>query len=91
MRDGERERDEARLRWAFVACLSRPPEPQEFSVLAAALKRERAHYVKNESAARALLAVGESPRNEQIPVAELAAWTQVASLLFNLSETITRN
>jgi len=89
--DGERESDAARLRWAFVACLSRPPQPQEFAVLVAALKRERAHYAKDESAARALLAVGESPRNEQLPVAELAAWTQVASLLFNLSETITRN
>jgi hypothetical protein len=38
-----------------------------------------------------LIAVGEAPRNEKLPVAEHAAWTQVASLLFNLSETITRN
>jgi hypothetical protein len=93
-RDGEKERrmeDDSRLRRAFAACLSRAPQPQEFAVLVAALKRERAHYAKDESAARALLAVGESPRNEQLPVAEHAAWTQIASLLFNLSETITRN
>ena len=38
-----------------------------------------------------LLAAGESPRDERIPVPEHAAWTQVASLVLNLSETVTRN
>ena len=83
--------DEARLRWAFAECVSRPPQDKELAVLAAALKRERARYTKNEPAAQAFLAVGESPRNETIPPAEHAAWAQVAALLLNLSETITRN
>ena len=83
--------DAARLRWAFAECVSRPPQENELGVLAAALKRERARYAKNESAASALLAVGEAPRNETLPAAEHAAWTQVAATLFNLSETITRN
>jgi hypothetical protein len=83
--------DAARLRWAFGATVSRSPEAAEFGVIESALRRERQHYAKDTPAARALLAVGESPRDERLRPAEHAAWTQVASLLFNLSETITRN
>ncbi len=83
--------DTARLRDAVVTCLSRPPREAELAVLAAALGRERTRYTKDPAAARALLAVGESPRDESLPPAEHAAWTQVASLLLNLSETVTRN
>jgi hypothetical protein len=83
--------DPARLGWAFAAALSRAPRPKELGVLAVALERERIRYKKDEFAARAFLAVGESPRNEAIPPAEHAAWAQIASTLLNLSETITRN
>jgi hypothetical protein len=81
----------ARLGWAFAECLARPPASQELAVLSAALQRERARYVQSEAAARAFLAAGESPRNDRFPVAEHAAWTQIATLLLNLSETVTRN
>ena len=83
--------DATRLRWAFVECVSRPPKDKELAVILAALQRERANYAKNGPAARALLSVGESPRNENVSLSEHAAWTQIASTLFNLSETITRN
>ncbi|HEX6962216.1 MAG TPA: DUF1553 domain-containing protein, partial [Lacipirellula sp.] len=85
------EQDGARLRWAFKECLSRPPSEEEFVVLASALSRERQRYAENEAAAREYLANGESPRDESIPAAEHAAWSQVAALLLNLSETVTRN
>jgi hypothetical protein len=83
--------DAARLQWAFTECLSRSASEEEFMVLAEALDRERARYAADPSAARQYLAVGESPRDEAIPPAEHAAWSQVAALLMNLSETITRN
>ena len=83
--------DPARLRWAFEECVSRPPTDAEFAVLNKTLARERAHYAVNEPAAEKYLANGESPRDETIPVAEHAAWSQVAALLLNLSETVTRN
>jgi hypothetical protein len=83
--------DPARLGWAFAECVSRAPRPREIGVLAVALERERARYAKDEPAARAFLSAGESPRNEAIPPAEHAAWAQVATLLLNLSESITRN
>lgn len=85
------EPDAARLRWAFAECVARTPAEAEVTVLQAALRRERARYVRDEAAARAALAVGESPRDERIPVAEHAAWMQVASLMLNLSEAVTRN
>ncbi len=83
--------DADRLRWAFAETTSRLPTDDEFAVLTRTLVRERAHYASNEAAARKYLANGESPRNENIPAAEHAAWSQVAVLLLNLSETVTRN
>ena len=61
------------------------------AVLTATLKRERGRYAKNEPAARAFLSAGESPRNAGLAPAEHAAWAQVAVLVLNLSETVTRN
>jgi hypothetical protein len=84
------EGDETRLAWAFAEATARPPEPAEAEILARSLARERAHFAGDEGAARALLAQGESPRGA-FPAPEHAAWTQVAALLLNLSETITKN
>ncbi len=93
-REGETERggdsDGIRLRWMFAEALGREPTAPEFGVLQAALQRERARYARDEAAARALLAAGESPRDERIPFDEHAAWAQVASLVMNLSEFVTR-
>jgi hypothetical protein len=83
--------DGVRLRWAFEECVSRVPTDAELAVLSAALSRERQRYAADEAAARLYLENGESPRNEKIPVPEHAAWSQVAALLLNLSEAVTRN
>jgi hypothetical protein len=83
--------DADRLRWAFMETTSRIPRDNESAVLIKALDRERKRYAADELTAREYLANGESPRNEQIPVAEHAAWSQIAALLLNLSETVTRN
>jgi hypothetical protein len=80
-----------KLRWAFYECVSRPPSDAELSVLTSALWRERTRYAADEASARDYLANGESPRNENIPPAEHAAWSQIAALLMNLSENVTRN
>jgi hypothetical protein len=85
------EHDADRLRWAFTETTSRLPTDAEFAVLMRTLARERKYYAKNESVAREYLANGESPRDENISPAEHAAWSQVAALLLNLSEAITRN
>jgi hypothetical protein len=83
--------DANRLRWAFEECVSRQPTNAELAVLTNALNRERTRYQANPNAAEQYLANGESPRNEKIQTTEHAAWSQVAALLLNLSETVTRN
>lgn len=83
--------DESRLRWATMEMLSRPPTDAELGILMAALSRERESYASDRPAAEKLLDVGESARDESIPAAEHAAWMQIATLLLNLSEAITRN
>jgi hypothetical protein len=79
------------LRWAFEECVARQPTEAELTVLTSALQRERARYASNPTAAEEYLANGESPRDQKISAPEHAAWSQVAALLLNLSETITRN
>jgi len=83
--------DARRLEWAFREATSRVPDEREKLVLARALARERAKFAQDSAAAAALLSHGESPRNEQFAIEEHAAWTQVAALILNLSEIVTRN
>ena len=47
-------------------------------------------YAKDLAAAKGLLGVGESPSDEQLPTADLAAWTLVASQIMNLDESLTK-
>jgi hypothetical protein len=83
--------DVAKVRWAFVEATSREPKPAELSVVESTLGRERKRYAANPAEAEKFLNLGEAPRNDAIPFAEHAAWSQVATLLLNLSETVTRN
>ncbi len=79
-----------RLKLAFERVTGRTPSDAELNALGSFLTDERARYEADEAAARALIAVGESPVNESHPAVDQAVWTQVSSLLFNLSETLTR-
>ena len=83
--------DDAKLRWAFLEVVSREPTAKEISVVTKSLARERTRYAQDVLRAQTVLAVGESPRDAQIPAGEHAAWMQVATLLLNLSEAVTRN
>ena len=83
--------DAAKLRWAFLEVVSREPTAQELTVVTKTLARERARYAGDAARSVTVLSVGESPRDAQIPAGEHAAWMQVATLLLNLSEAVTRN
>jgi hypothetical protein len=48
------------------------------------------HYRADSAAAARLLAVGESPVDEQLPAPELAALTMVANQLFSLDEALNK-
>ena len=82
--------DDARLAWAFQQALQRLPRVEELETLLPLLARHRAAYQADADAASKLVATGLAPLPEAIDVAELAAWTHIARVLFNLHETITR-
>jgi mono/diheme cytochrome c family protein len=85
------DKDRERIVWAFEECLSRPPQDEELALVEQTYRREQARYARAPDAARKFLASGESLRDERIPLADHAAWAQVAALVMNLSENITRN
>lgn len=82
--------DAGRARAGFEIVTAREPSAEEAAILLETLGREREVYRRDPAAADALLGVGESPRADDLPAPEHAAWTQVATLLLNLSETLTR-
>jgi hypothetical protein len=55
------------------------------------LADERVRFSADDAAASALLSKGERPVPADLATAELAAWTQVARLVLNLHETVTRS
>jgi len=80
----------ARISYAFRLATARTPTTQEIKVLRTLLDGRLDAYRQDRAGAMKLLAVGESPRNPRLDVAELAAYTTVASVIFNLDETITK-
>jgi type II secretory pathway pseudopilin PulG len=81
---------ESRLTFAFRLATSRMPTPQETQVLLKTFQQRLAHYQQDPAAARALISIGESARDETIGEVDLAAWTSVMSLILNLDEVITK-
>jgi hypothetical protein len=81
---------EGRLTLAFRLATARAPRPAELKVLRAGLDEHRAHYRADRRAALKLVSAGESHRDGRLDIAELAAYTAVASLILNLDETITK-
>ncbi len=81
---------EQRLTLAFRLVLARPPRPAELRLLAESLEHHRSVYRKDPQSALRLLQVGESPREQRLDPVELAAFTNVAGVLLNLDETVTK-
>ncbi len=79
-----------RLAWALRAATSRPATDAEVRVLEEGLTRRLAQYRADPASAEKLLTAGESPRDQSIGTAELAAYTTAASVILNLDEVITR-
>ena len=81
----------SRIRWAWREALSRAPRADEMSTVRALLERHVAEYQRDPQAAAALSKVGLAPALKDVDSAELAAWTNVARVILNLHETITRS
>ncbi len=81
---------EERLKFAFRSALSRAPSAAELAVLRGIHDKQLARFKATPDAAKRLLSVGESSRDESLDATELAAWSIVASALMNLDETLTK-
>ena len=81
--------DAARLRLAYRMALNREPRDNEAASLATFLVQMRETFKASPGDADKSLATGLSPR-PALDSIELAAWTQVARVLLNTQEVITR-
>jgi hypothetical protein len=79
-----------RVEALFRRATGRAPAPPELQVLLDLAAKQSARYAADGKAAQVLLGVGEYPVSDKIPAPELAAWTNVASVILNLDETITK-
>ena len=84
------EATDARITFAFRTAAARAPSAREVEILRGAYEKQLARYRADPKAALALLANGESIRDERMAVDELAAWTMVASAILNLDEVVTK-
>ncbi len=80
-----------RLGFAFVLATARRPRADESRPLEKLLEQRLAAYRADPDAAKAFIAVGESKPDASLDPVELAAYANLASLILNLDETITRN
>ena len=90
VREGGKD-DAERIRWAWRQALSREPEEREVAALNRLLGASRKQYAGDAAAAAKLTSIGLTPRPADINMGELAAWTAVGRVLFNLDEAISRN
>ncbi len=81
---------DAQLTAAFRAVLCRSPSESEGNRLRSAFEKQLALYQAEPAAAKALLTVGATPRDETLEIANHAAMTAVCLGILNLDEALTR-
>ncbi|MHB1556264.1 MAG: PSD1 and planctomycete cytochrome C domain-containing protein [Isosphaeraceae bacterium] len=79
-----------RLAAAFRLVMCRKPTDHDLAILRRAYARQAAIYMKDRAAAKALLGVGESGRDEKLDPVEHAALSAVCLAILNLDEALTR-
>ena len=80
-----------RLDFAFELVTARTPRADEVQLLTTLLEKRLAAHRDDPTAAQAFVAVGASKPNAALDPVDLAAYANVASLILNLDETITRD
>jgi len=81
---------DARLAFAFRRVLGRRPTDYDMTAIRRMLDRQLSFYAADAEAAKQLLAVGESKRDESLDPAAHAALTAVCLGMFNVDEALTR-
>ena len=79
------------LTYMYRLATARKPDSEVSSILMNSFKGHFERYQSDRAAALQLVSTGESPRDETLDIAELAAYQMVASLILNLDVTITKD
>ena len=79
-----------RIVWLFRATTARVPTASEQKLLQSRLRQSLQHFSANPAAANQLVRVGDSAPDAEIPAAQLASLTVLASIVLNLDEVLTR-
>lgn len=83
--------DAQRVTFAWRHALCRTPDAQEREMLQQLVTRIRQHYESTEASAEELASIGISKAPDDIPVKELAVWTNLARAVLNVNEFSMRN
>ena len=81
---------DARLAFAFRSATGRKPSDAEMKILRERYRQQHDRFRADADAASKLVNVGQYPREAQLDVAELAAWTAYCNMVLNLDEVLTR-
>ncbi len=84
------ETEKGRVEKAYRLVLGQKPNEEVEAVLTAAVERLRLQYAGDVEAAKKLLAVGESKRDEKLDAADEAAYAGVCLAILNLDEALTK-
>ena len=90
VKEGGRDTAE-RIAWAYRQALGRAPRADELQVTMTLFGKHLALYAGDGAAAEQLIKTGQAPPAVDVNASELAAWTNVARVILNLHETITRS
>jgi uncharacterized tellurite resistance protein B-like protein len=71
--------DTERLNRLFTLLACRNPTPTERNACDRLISTMRERFQSDAESAKALVSVGEAPRNESLDLTDLATWTQVAT------------
>jgi hypothetical protein len=80
--------NEAKLRYAFQLCVTRPPSDAELATLSDYLRRQHERFERNDSDAATVAGLAEIEAADRKLAADRAAWTMLSRVLLNLDETI---
>ncbi len=81
---------EAQIQSVFRRLTSRSPSAKELEILTRLFAEQKQHFASVPDDAKAFLAIGESPRDEQLIPAEHAAMTVVVKTVMNFDECVTK-
>ena len=79
---------DTRIMMTMQKLIGRTPNEVELKILRQTFVEQRIAFAIDEAAAQKLLAIGESKRDDALPVADFAATTILVSAVMNLDEFV---